>query len=213
MENNQFVPDENISTQQGIVDKKREKENQRKKNIMGYARDLLLMLSAALLILLLLFRVVIVSGPSMRNTLYDGDCIILLNNFLAGDPEPGDIIVASKDSFNNGEPIIKRVIAVSGQTVDIDFSTGQVFVDAVPLSEPYTLTATNLQEGVKFPVKVPEGCLFVMGDNRNNSKDSRNPEIGMIDTREVLGKAIFLVLPGANPNTGKREFDRIGVLS
>ena len=211
MEQNEF--EQNTDAQDDVRSKMASKKAQREKNLLSYARDLLFMLSAALLILLLLFRVVVVSGPSMRNTLYDGDYIILVNSFLCADPKAGDIIVASKDSFNNGEPIIKRVIAVAGQIMDIDFDKGKVSVDGVYLNEPYTLTPTNLQEGVKFPVKVPEGCLFVMGDNRNGSKDSRNPEIGMIDCREVLGKAIFLAFPGITPKTGERDFGRIGVLS
>jgi signal peptidase I len=79
--------------------------------------------------------------------------------------------------------------------------------------EPYTLTPTNLYEGVEFPLTVDEGCVFVLGDNRNISKDSRNPEIGLIDCDEILGKAIFLVFPGDNENRVKRDLTRIGVVS
>ena len=163
--------------------------------------------------LLLLFRVVVVSGPSMRNTLIDGDYIILMNNILYREPQQGDIIVASKDSFKNGEPIIKRVIAMEGQEVDIDFETGIVYVDGAALDEEYTLTPTNQFEGMIFPLTVDEGCVFVMGDNRNNSKDSRDPEIGLIDCREILGKAIFLALPGVDNITDTRDLSRIGGLS
>ena len=183
------------------------------KNILDYLHDFVTLLSAVLLVLLLLLRIVVVSGGSMKNTLIDGDYIILLSNVFYSDPEQGDIVVASKDSFKNGEPIIKRIIATEGQKVDIDFDAGIVYVDGIALDEPYTLTATNLQEGINFPVEVQEGCVFVMGDNRNGSKDSRNPEIGQIDCREILGKAIFLVFPGENAATEKREFKRIGVLS
>jgi signal peptidase I len=73
-------------------------------------------------------------------------------------------------------------------------------------------TPTNLYEGVNFPLIVEEGCVFVMGDNRNDSKDSRSPEIGQIDCREILGKALFLALPGVDAETRKRDFGRIGVL-
>ena len=89
---------------------------------------------------------------------------------------------------------------------------GIVYVDGVALVEPYTLTPTNLQEGIKFPVTVEKGCVFVMGDNRNLSKDSRNPEIGQIDCREIMGKAIFVALPGADAFTKKRDFSRIGAV-
>ena len=161
---------------------------------------------------MLVFRVVVVSGPSMMQTLKNGDALILLSNVFYKSPKYGDIVVASKDSFKNGEPIIKRVIATEGQTVDIDFDKGIVYVDGVALDEPYTNTTTNLFEGAAFPQLVKEGCVFVLGDNRNDSMDSRSVDIGQIDCRELLGKAIFLVLPGADENTHKREFDRIGAL-
>ena len=148
----------------------------------------------------------------MMQTLQNGDRLIVLSNAVYKNPKAGDIIVASKDSFKDGEPIIKRVIATEGQKVDIDFKTGLVYVDDKVLYEPYINTPTNLYEGVDFPLIVDEGCLFVMGDNRNDSKDSRSVEIGLIDRREILGKAIFLVIPGVDPDTEKRELNRIGAL-
>lgn len=181
-------------------------------NVLAYLHDLVYLLAGILLLLLLLFRVVIVSGPSMNDTLVHGDYLILLNNVLYGEPKQGDIIVASKDSFKDGEPIIKRVIATEGQEVDIDFTAGVVYVDGMPLEEDYIKSLTTLQEGMKFPLVVDEGCIFVMGDNRGVSKDSRNPAIGLIDTREVLGRAVFLVFPGKNPATNARQFSRIGAL-
>ena len=181
-------------------------------NILSYLKDFTILLSGILLVFLLLFRVVVVEGPSMNNTLLDGDYVLLLNNALYHNPRQGDIIVASKNSFKNGEPIIKRVIATEGQTVDIDFNTGVVYVDGKPLDEPYTLTPTNIKEGVSFPLTVESGCVFVMGDNRNKSQDSRSPEIGQIDCREIMGKAIFLVFPGTNKGTEARDFSRFGVL-
>lgn len=192
-------------------DKKTKPEN-RYDNVLSYLKDFVVLLSVILLVLLLLFRVVIVEGPSMNNTLVDGDYVILLNNVLYRNPQQGDIVVVSKDSFKNGEPIIKRVIATEGQTVDIDFTLGVVSVDGKPLDEPYTLTPTNIKEGVSFPLTVEKGCIFVMGDNRNKSQDSRSPEIGLVDCREVMGKAIFLVLPGTNNGAVSRDFGRIGAL-
>ena len=173
--------------------------------------DLVFLIAGVLLVFSLLFRVVVVSGPSMNDTLIDGDWLLLLSNTFYGQPKCGDIIVASKDSYDDGTPIIKRVIATQGQEVDIDFALGVVYVDGVALDEPYTLTPTNLNEGIQFPLTVDEGCIFAMGDNRNISKDSRSTEIGQIDCREVLGKAIFLFFPGNDP-INSREFDRIGVL-
>ncbi len=182
-------------------------------SVLSYLRDFVALVVAVVLISVLLFRVVIVSGPSMKNTLVDGDWLILLNSAVFGEPKKGDIIVASKDSFEDGEPIIKRVIATEGQTVDIDFAAGVVYVDDEALDEPYTLTPTNTYEGINFPIVVEEGCLFVMGDNRNMSKDSRSVEIGQIDCREVMGKAIFLIFPGKEKAQDSRDFGRIGVLS
>ena len=181
-------------------------------SLLLYLHDLVTLLAGILLVLLLLFRIVIVSGPSMKNTLIDGDYLLLLSNNIYPNPKHGDIIVASKDNFKNGEPIIKRVIATEGQTVDIDFEAGVVYVDGVALQEDYTLTPTNLMEGISFPIVVEEDCLFVMGDNRNESKDSRNPEIGLVDKREVLGKAILLLLPGSDGGTVRPQYSRIGVI-
>lgn len=178
--------------------------------ILSYLHDLTFLIAGVLLVFSLLLRVVVVSGPSMDTTLTHGDWLLLLGNVFYQEPKHGDIIVASKDSYDNGTPIIKRVIALEGQTVDIDFQAGIVYVDGVALDEPYTNTPTNLQEGIAFPLTVDEGCIFVMGDNRNVSKDSRSTEIGLIDRREILGKAILLVFPGDNNG---HDFGRIGVIS
>ena len=155
----------------------------------------------------------------MNRTLLDGDYLLLVSNLFCGELEQGDIVVASKKSFDDGAPIVKRVIATAGQTVDIDFNAGIVYVDGVALDEDYTWTLTNTHGGTVFPLVVEEGCVFVMGDNRNNSRDSRYTEIGQIDNREILGKAIFLFLPGTNGTDAEgnpkipRDFSRIGVLS
>ena len=180
---------------------------------LAYLRDIAFWIVGIILAYSLLFRVVTVSGPSMNTTLVHGDCLVLLGNVLAGEPEHGDIIVASKKSFENGTPIIKRVIATEGQTVDIDFQTGTVYVDGVALEESYISTPTTNSEGVVFPLTVDVGCIFVMGDNRGVSKDSRSPDIGLIDKREILGEAIFILFPGNNDGKQERNFGRIGVLN
>ena len=190
-----------------------DKAKTRKDNVLMYLHDFVVWLVAILLAFLLLFRVVVVSGGSMNDTLIHGDYLLLLNNVLYTEPKQGDIIVAAKTSFKNGEPIIKRVIATEGQWVDIDFEEGIVYVNGTALEEPYIKTPTNAFEGVGFPLMVDEGCIFVMGDNRNESKDSRSLEIGLIDKREILGKAIFLFLPGFDEYSGKMNFSRIGAIS
>lgn len=200
-----------IKNEQEISQKERQTANS---NVfVSYLHDLVTLIAGVLLVFSLLFRVVIVSGPSMNSTLVDGDWLLLLGNVMYREPQYGDVIVASKDGFDDGKPIIKRVIATEGQVVDIDFAAGIVYVDGEALEEPYTLTATNLDEGVDFPLTVEEGCLFVMGDNRNWSKDSRSPEIGLVDKREILGKALFLFFPGNDGGNVERNFNRIGVLS
>ena len=179
-----------------------------------YLHDIVYLLSIMIVSLLLVFRVVVVSGTSMNMTFLDGDYLLLLSNTLYHNPKQGDVIVVSKDSFDEGAAFVKRVIATEGQTVDIDFTAGIVYVDGVALDEPYTNTPTNVNGGMIFPLVVEEGCVFAMGDNRNISKDSRYPEIGLVDCREILGKAIFLAIPGTNDNRNPqpRDFSRIGVI-
>lgn len=181
-------------------------------SVLTYIHDLIYMLAVIIIVFLLLFRMVIVSGSSMYSTLWDGDWLLLLSSVFYNDPEYGDIIVASKDSFRNGEPIIKRVIATEGQTVDIDFEQGIVYVDGTALEEDYIYSPTTTPEGVQFPLTVEEGCIFVMGDNRDDSKDSRHPDIGLVDKREILGKALVLMFPGTDKGYADRDFSRIGVL-
>ncbi len=183
------------------------------KSIVLYLHDLVYLLSGMMVVLLLLFRVVIVDGTSMNHTLLDGDYLLLLSNSLYRNVEQGDIVVISKASFEDGTPIVKRVIATEGQTVDIDFSTGTVYVDGVALEEDYINSPTYTNGGTEFPLVVEEGCVFVMGDNRGVSLDSRYPEVGLVDEREILGKAVLLFLPGTNAGEESMDFSRIGVIS
>ena len=192
--------------------------------ILSYMHDLVYLLSIVILLMMLCFRIVTVSGTSMNKTLYDGDSLLLLANTFYKNPQYGDIVVASKDTYDEGKAIIKRVIATEGQWVDIDFERGVVRIsdDGMQtwheLDEPYVNTPTNLQEGMQFPVYVEEGCLFLMGDNRNGSLDSRSPDIGLVDKREVLGKVLLRVFPGTNGTDAlgqpkeERDFGRVGVV-
>ena len=149
-------------------------------------------LVACILIFVFLGRTVGVKGSSMEATLIEGDRLVISNLFYT--PKYGDIVVLRKDTFKD-EPIIKRVIATAGQTVNIDFDAGVVYVDGVALKEPYTNTPTNLREDFEGEITVPEGCIFVMGDNRNRSTDSRTASIGCVDTRYIIGKALFRLWP------------------
>ena len=158
-------------------------------------------------------RIVLVSGPSMRETLQDGDRLLVVNNWLCGDYQKGDVVIFQKESFEDGEAIVKRVIATEGQTVHIDFDAGVVSVDGAALDEPYIPEPTWLDEGLRFPLTVPEGSIFVMGDNRNHSKDSRHTDLGPVDTRHVIGKAVFLAIPGKTAELERVEWSRIGFLN
>ena len=181
-----------------------------KQNVVLYLHDLLHMMLFMIAVFLVAFRIIVVSGPSMYDTLLNGDYILLLSNVFYHDPQYGDIVVASKESFDDGKPIIKRVIATEGQMVDIDFAQGVVYVDGVALQEDYTYTPTNVEEGMQFPLIVDNGCVFLMGDNRNGSQDSRSTQIGLVDKRELLGKALFLMLPGTDPGALSPDYSRVG---
>ena len=157
-------------------------------------------------------RMLGVDGHSMLNTLQHGDRLMVVNPIFYHDYKYGDIVILRKTGVFDNEPIVKRVIATGGQTVDIDFSEGVVYVDGEALEEDYIREPTYPAEGTEFPLTVPEGSIFVMGDNRNGSSDSRDYRLGTVDTRYVIGKAAFLLFPGLDYDTEKRNFSRIGVI-
>ena len=156
---------------------------------------------SALVCILLLFtfvgRIIGVDGPSMVPTLHDGDLLLLQS--IGYTPEQGDVVVLTKDFANYvGQPIVKRVIATGGQTVEIDYDAGVVYVDGVALDEPYInepMRRPGAAEMDVDSVTVPGGCIYVLGDNRNNSTDSRHRDLGVIDNRYVLGRALCILLP------------------
>ena len=188
---------------------------QKKESVFSFLFDYLEILvfsaCAVLLIFTLFGRLCKVNGSSMRNTLFHEEMLITTSLVT---PKAGDIIVFHQTSETNprlNEPLVKRIIATEGQTVRIDYTRGEVYVDGVLLSEPYV--ALLDQRGVDigrwtqvptygydrstgiFEATVPEGCYFVMGDNRNNSLDSRSAEVGFVDARRVLGKVIIRTQP------------------
>ena len=197
--------------------KKKEKQVEEKltwqQNVLVTFRDIIYVLAAFMVVYMLFFRTVVVVGPSMNNTLVDGDRLVLLSNSLYKQPKQGDIIVASKDSFRGGECIVKRVIATEGQWVSFDATTGVIMVDGRVLDESdYLSIIPHYNNQKSFSKQVPEGKVFVMGDNRDNSLDSRSEQIGFIDEREILGKAILLMWPGDKQGTQEPSFDRIGAV-
>jgi len=168
------------------------------REVYDWVETMVLMTLCLLLVLTFVFRTIKVSGDSMLPNLHDENRLI--SSRLGYEPEYGDIVVVTKPSSHR-ETIIKRVIATEGQTVDIDFDIGIVYVNGQPLNEPYTFDFTYRHFDMTFPQKVPVGHVFVLGDNRNNSWDSRDSEIGMVDNRYILGKAIYRIAP----------FEEIGV--
>ena len=163
-------------------------------------------LVCSVLVVVLLFTFVVrligVDGHSMVPTLQDGDRLLVLNSILYDDYQYGDSVVLRKESFL-AEPIVKRVIATGGQTVDIDYGTSTVYVDGVALDEPYIREPMGVpytpsaydSTGVQTHWEVPEGSIFVMGDNRNKSTDSRDARLGAIDEDYVLGKVVCGLWP------------------
>lgn len=195
-------------------DKREEEKDGGEKNgreAYEWVQALVCSVLAVVVIFTFVIRLIGVDGHSMVPTLQDGDRLLVLNSMLYNDYKYGDIVVLRKESFL-AEPIVKRVIATEGQTVDIDFANGIVYVDGVALEEDYINDLTYTDEGTEFPLTVPEGSIFVMGDNRNRSDDSRNSALGTVDTRYVIGRAVFLLFPGADEVTEKRDFGRIGLI-
>ncbi|MEA4965280.1 MAG: signal peptidase I [Oscillospiraceae bacterium] len=159
--------------------------------------DFVVILAVITVLFVFVIRLVGVSGPSMTPTLLNGEYVALLSNFLSDSYKQGDIVVATIPTFDDSQPIVKRVIATAGQTVDIDFTDGEVRVDGELLEESYIneLTLSNYDDGLTYPVTVPEGCVFLMGDNRNHSTDSRYAPIGCVSTEYILGKVILRIYP------------------
>ncbi|HJB12927.1 MAG TPA: signal peptidase I [Candidatus Oscillibacter excrementigallinarum] len=193
--------------QVGQEDASQKKEEGR--DLYEWTQALVCSVLAVVLLFTFVVRLIGVDGHSMVPTLQDGDRLLVLNSLWDSDYEYGDIVVLRKESFLE-EPIVKRVIATEGQTVDIDFASGSVYVDGELLEEDYINEPTYVDEGTQFPLTVPEGSIFVMGDNRNHSSDSRSSDLGTVDTRYVIGKAVFLLFPGADEGTARRDFGRIG---
>ncbi len=160
--------------------------------LFDWAQNIAVILSVVVLVFTFIVRVIGVDGQSMEPTLHDRDWMLISNLFY--EPDYGDIVVLTKQQFMD-KPIVKRVIATEGQTIDIDFASGRVSVDGRVLDEPYINDLTTRQFDMQFPQTVPKGCVFVMGDNRNHSSDSRVGSLGMVDKRYIIGRLVFRILP------------------
>ena len=160
--------------------------------IYDWMQSLVFALIICIIVFVFIFRIVDVSGDSMNPTLLNGDKLVVSDVFYK--PKQGDIVIFRKDEYK-AEALVKRVIATEGQTIEIDFDRGRVYVDGELLDEPYIAEPTRNQLDFQGPQTVPEGCVFFMGDNRNASSDSRKAEIGMVDERLIVGKVLLRVFP------------------
>lgn len=175
------------------------KEESFKLDLYFWLQALVMALVSLILLFTFVGRIIGVDGQSMVPTLHHRDMLLLQS--IGYTPKQGDVVVLTKEFATVTQPIVKRVIATGGQTVDIDYAAGTVSVDGKVLEEPY------INEPMDFPVSqwesithvtVPQGSIFVMGDNRNHSSDSRDERLGVVDERYVLGRALWALLPFQN---------------
>lgn len=167
------------------------------RSILEWTETIVMAVILVAVVFTFIARVITVDGRSMEPTYYNGDRVLVTN--LAGSAQQGDIVivVGALD-----EPIIKRVVATEGQTVDFDPQSGEVMVDGKILpgsvfgiEDGITYVPDIPGQVLEFPQTVPEGCVFVLGDNRDNSTDSRFQDVGMVDCRNILGKVVFNLFP------------------
>ncbi len=174
-----------------------QKQSKTVRTILEWAEEVIIAVVLIAVVFTFGCRVVTVTGTSMVPNFHEGDRVLVVNDI--GGVKQGDVVVIVNVLQ---EPIIKRVIATEGQTVDFDYESGAVLVDGQVVDE----TQFGLENGItgepfssfevlEFPQTVPEGCVFVLGDNRAVSEDSRYQDVGMIDERNILGKAVFHLFP------------------
>jgi len=178
--------------------------------LYDWLQCLVIAIISGILIFIFIGRPIGVEGRSMHQTLRHDDRVVISNIFYT--PDNGDIIVFQSPSELFEYPLVKRVIAVAGQTVDIDFDEGNVYIDDVVIPEPYLTTVTSERYNFVEPVTVPDGFVFVLGDNRNSSIDSRDNSVGLVDTRYILGKVLFVITPGVD-EFGSRDWNRVGFVT
>lgn len=163
------------------------------KNSYEWIQSLVFALVVCVFVFLFVVRVIDVKGSSMLPTLVDGDKMIVSSLFYK--PQAGDVIVLKKNEYDPNKALVKRVIATEGQEINMDFEKGKVYIDGTEIREDYIRELTKTKLDFIGPKTVPEGCVFVMGDNRNASTDSRKTEIGMVDNRLILGKVYAVIFP------------------
>lgn len=188
-------------------------------DVYGWFQALAFALAFLLIFFTFFGRIIGVDGHSMDPTLNDQD-MLYLSSFRY-EPQQGDIVVLHKNFEGINKPIVKRVIAVGGQTVEIDYDTNTVYVDGEPIHQDFILEPMVQPSNPAMQQtywEVPEGSVFVMGDNRNHSEDSRFSDVGCVKKEAVLGKVLLVIFPGRQTNelgavTGGRDWHRFGAVS
>ena len=168
-------------------------ELRRRREVYDWIQCLMVALIICVALFVFFIRVIDVSGSSMLPTLTNGDKMIVSDLFYK--PKAGDVVVFKSDTYDPNKALVKRIIATEGQEINIDFDHGIVYVDGQPLDEKYIMQPTTTKLDFIGPKEVPEGCVFVMGDNRNASTDSRKKEIGMVDERMIIGRVYAVIFP------------------
>ena len=167
-------------------------DQQARLDLYDWIQSLMVALVICVSLFIFAVRVIDVSGSSMVPTLRDGDKMIVSDLFYK--PKYGAIVVFKTDQYDPDRALVKRVIATEGQEISLDFDRGVVYINGSPIEEDYIAELTTTKLDFIGPQTVPEGCVFVMGDNRNASTDSRKKEIGMVE-RMILGRAYYVVFP------------------
>ncbi len=207
--------EESAQTPEGEAGEDRKEPDTLENLIYCWAQALTGAVVGVVLLFTFAVRLIGVSGPSMQDTLYTGDRLLVLNAMFC-DFKAGDVVVINAYNAELSDTIVKRIVATGGQTVDIDPLTGAVSVDGRMLAESYVKEPYYYDYGgraIDFPVTLEEDEVFVLGDNRNHSTDSRSVMLGPVKVGYLQGKALFLVVPGETPDTQTRDWGRIGSLA
>ena len=175
-----------------VISKNDEKLSKVSRELIEWLSSIVFALIFVVILFTYVFSIVGVSGDSMLPNFQTGDRVVISGLFYK--PKAGDVVVVTQPNEKN-EPLIKRIVATGGQTVEIDTENGIVYVDGKAIDEPYLTQKTFNAGELTGPVTVPEGHVFVLGDNREISWDSRYHEVGFIDERYLLGKVYFKVWP------------------